>query len=921
MAYGTIYEWHYRDINAIETIIRLKQEGYSGSSTVRNSVNSGCQFEWGDSSNDIPIVYGSQVTIGVDAEIDGELAFLFDADASKHLIEIYKGGDLFWQGFVEPDSYSEPLIPAPYGIEFTAYDMLGFLSDVDFVDDEEEAYSGEMSLLELLQLILLKTGLTLTLNTATDFEETAQVEGTDYFEQHKINMDVFEGFSCFEVLTQILHGHRLQQRNGEWWIVSYTLLPAGGEITFNQYLNGDIVSEGTVAITVEDSSSWWIEGEADKNTLPAFKKFLINQDYGYVDNLLKNGDFTQVKGGSLKYWTENNTTAYVRSLNSDGDVFVYLKGTQIASPPNDGLIHDGIRINQGNGSIKLSLKYGLIGDDGISLFMMMRIKLIGDDSKVYYIKSSDNSETEEVDYIWTTDRFAITIGKSYRSTTETGAFSLDEVEDNLKSWSPILNEVPVSGKLVIELLEAFDPNQVADGCVYADVSVELLADEEDSYAGSQALTVLNSNQNNNVPDDIDLNIGVVPDISNNTVIYRGGILRADGTSARLFRSATTSYYGWAELIGRIYGSIQRSPRIAYEGAFADIVPRMNLIITHAAGGNIRLLETGISYDDTMQTISGQYVQILTNDLAGFSVSYEEDSSSSSGGSSSGGGGGTTVSTTLQAPATIKDANGNNVLELGGAVKAYYDNEVKIETNAAGVKVTGTLEADEVKSDDYQAGTSGYRIGKDPDGKSRAEVDELSVRGSLFAQEFVINQTRAQNGNMIIANSARVEKIESIAAFTSTTMTIPDSYLVRPCTIIMSIKIAQLSDILSLLQLAHVTVKMEAQGLRIGQKQYIPNASIPLSQWFTMAISYYEDDTEAAAIIDDEYVTIDEDTATINGATPSLLGTDNSSNDSTFELNEFEIIDEVAKGRVYTIGGIVLTDGIGVLISHDKYLNI
>ena len=634
MAYNTILQFEYKDINEVDTIVRVKQLDYAGAVTTRDYVSAGAKFAWGDSSNNVPVIYGSQCTVYVDSESDYEFLYLFSSNARKHLVEVTKGGQLFWIGFIEPDSWSEPLVTAPYPVEFTAYDGLGMLDNIDFVDANGDTYTGTMTMIALIQQLLGNIGITLKLNTATDFKEEQQAAGTNYFEVHKVNLEAFEGMTCFEVLEQLLEGHRIQQRNGEWWITSYTLVPAGGSITYRTYANGSDVSSGTVAQSIEDASSWWSEGEMSMNMLPALRNITLEQDYGYQKNILRNGDFSQLDAnGKPKYWVSLYAfECYVKPLSSSGDVFLYVPKQAVSIPTMETLATSINNITAGNGNIKFSIDYAVISEAGNIANVFLQISFVASGGTIYYIQK--NEETEEWEWV--------TSGTNYIQLNgfQLTGVSLADVDESFSSFTATLNALPSDGSLVIALMKPNSSYNI-DGIGFKDAKIELLLNEDDNYEGSNAITVINNQNNNNVPDNIELVIGVIPQIANNEVIYKGGILRSDGTPATGFAAGTSAFYSWAELIGRVNASMQRNPRRAYEGTFADIIPRMNLVITDANNSNLRLIETGISYDDGMQAIQGQYVEVMSLSLvAGQEADYvvKNAVSTESGSSSSGSGG-------------------------------------------------------------------------------------------------------------------------------------------------------------------------------------------------------------------------------------------------------------------------------------------
>jgi len=657
MAYGLRLRIEYKDINEVLTRINIYQDGYPGTADVRYA-HSSFKAEWGDQGSEgMPLVYGSSCTLYFDAEIDYEFLYIFAADARKHLVAIEKASSLLWTGYIEPNAWSEPLTATPYPVECTAYDMLGFLNKISFTDDLGVAYDGKKTWFDILKICLLKTGLDLTINTAIDWKELDKTEGTDLLKVHQANCDAFVGLSCYEVIEQLLHECRIMQRSGQWWIISnsnwvnetfpyFTTTPAGS------------TSSGTLNPT---ASGFWVEGEMTMEMLPAIKQLVVVQDYGYKENLAKNGSFADYNDELTRFegWINNGVTPQQRALNDDGEKYVYIPGIDYPDTFGNqgyGLITDSIekqlQVSATTSMFSLSLKYAEMGALGskISSLMFISVKLIGT-SETYYLRRSPWVRQEQ-EFEWVTagdwhygelgdDRITLKstlkqsndpkyyvwldgymhegedLPKLYYNTFENvTAYPADKIADHFESFKASVMGIPVSGTLELFLYVPYTNRPQIGGSCFTGIKIEILDEAAEKYPSTKSFKVINSLRNNYVPEDITTLIGDYPDMPNSDLIYSGGISRLDNSHTEGWAlQGDTTYYTHSELIARLMASAQRMPRQSYQARLADMIPRMNLVIEDENNPGIRLIENGITYDDRYQAIDGRYTEILTIDFS------------------------------------------------------------------------------------------------------------------------------------------------------------------------------------------------------------------------------------------------------------------------------------------------------------------
>jgi len=294
MAYGKRLQIEYKDINQVDTRVEIWQDGYAGAVTYREYAGAevACEVAWGDSgTKQLPLVYGSQVTLFFDAEVDFEFDDFFTADSRKNRILVYKNNTLFHVAYGEADTWSEPLIPAPFEVSFTGYDGLGLLKDEDFLTDAKTVYEGFKTPLEILSLILQKTPSGTLLNPLTVVKK---------------DLATYSDMNCYEVLQALFRGCRILQRSGEWWVISNDKWGAASFDYYRHDFEGTYIEDDS---TTTEFSGFWFEGQGNREFLPALKEIQVIQNFGYKPNLLKNSDFSKINdAGDFDNWTAVGVT-------------------------------------------------------------------------------------------------------------------------------------------------------------------------------------------------------------------------------------------------------------------------------------------------------------------------------------------------------------------------------------------------------------------------------------------------------------------------------------------------------------------------------------------------------------------------------------------------------------------------------------
>jgi len=638
MAYAKRLQIEYDDINNIATRIEVWQEGYAGAVETRNYASGDvcCEVSWGDSTTKrLPLIYGSQVTLYFDSETNFEFHDFFTANSRKNKILVYKNNSLFHVAFGEADTWAEPFSYPPYEVSFTGYDGLGLLKNEDFKDENKDYYEGEMTLLEILTLLLSKNGLELPFNTAVSIRPSGASAGADALTQVLKDVFTYRDLSCYDVLEALFRGCRIMQREGEWWIVNNDLWNQT-TITFRKYTAAG-AANGTV---VKDTrfAGFWMEGDGDLSFLPAMKQLNVTQDYGYLGNIIKNNNFFGFDDGVFEYWTAVGVFATQRLYDGDGNRYVYLPGKEFYDDWQHArtkyLKSHGIRLEATTNIPTFSLDFALVSYNRPAV-VMFGIHLVADSGTHYNLKVDLNTK-HEVIHVWeqtaeikpvpcedkmrkydqgwwpnkTTHRYAQEV--------KTEGWPLDEVTEHFATKSVQIKEgIPESGVLTVYLFLAHVEYALFSGGVcFRNIEFKFLDEAGEEPPVETDFFIVNDAGNNYLPEDIKIINGSLPDIDNRLTIYHGGFIMNDGSGAAVddwVWDGGGTAYGYAELIARYIAAEMKLPRLFHQSVLADSVPSLAGVWYDAVTGKY-FLEAGIIYNDRMQATEGRYIETIAWDI-------------------------------------------------------------------------------------------------------------------------------------------------------------------------------------------------------------------------------------------------------------------------------------------------------------------
>lgn len=362
----------------------------------------------------------------------------FAREITIDYITITPYNECVWSGMIAADAYEEPYMPAPYDVGFVFYDGLGKLKEIDLLNPQGDSFTGIKSQIQVLAIILAKTGLRLPINVAIDlFESKMNVgEGFTPLEQAFVNMDAFlkadgQPMDCYTALEMLLTPYCAQvfQRDNEWWIVEVDINRTNAVnrsydyYQFNEYGKKDSTKRTVTQLiehTAADASTRirFVNASQHMTVKPAYKQITIEQTTGVQITLNRNSKFadsgedeTQV----FAYWTDETGLLSAKTVQEANSLVTqaYFEGDGLNTSFTKLFEAESVEVVVGAKGARLQVSINsriICGTSSAECKMRFKVSLGG-----YYLNSLGKWQTAEafIDVVQTVNVFV-----KYDLTTE-----------------------------------------------------------------------------------------------------------------------------------------------------------------------------------------------------------------------------------------------------------------------------------------------------------------------------------------------------------------------------------------------------------------------------------------------------------------------------------------------------------------------
>ncbi len=367
------YRLEYNDLSRRGTRIDIIDKDYNGAVNIvkGDSYDPFMVTLRGENGGLFDTNIASVATLKLLSETNFQYLGLFTDDDRAFQLIYYKnfgaGYTEQWRGFITPVLYQEDYTQAHnYGIAIEATDQLATLKDEAFLYNSGDTIKGNISLIQIISLILLKTDLGIPIRVSVNIFDSQMDTGAgdDPLEQTFIDAQSYSGLSCAEVLDNILgaYGACIQQWAGYWHIRRKAEIIAS--YAYREFTaNGVYSSNGTSDKT---TSAWRWKGRSQRmQALQA--KGVINITHTLIKDIyyFTNGSFEddvpfnqQIPGFSLVLnnnsgWLSiipGNNSKQALQINSNSVNTVYGEDCYITSEAKPVIL-------QGGDNLKFSLDF------------------------------------------------------------------------------------------------------------------------------------------------------------------------------------------------------------------------------------------------------------------------------------------------------------------------------------------------------------------------------------------------------------------------------------------------------------------------------------------------------------------------------------------------------------------------------------
>ena len=123
MSMNLRYEGGFYSYSDVLYDVKIYQEGYSGAVTDVDFTDTPLTIEWQETDKLEP-VQSSSAKLQLYSDRDRQTVDIYTVKAGSVRLEVYREGNLYWSGTLDPELYEEPFAyKTDYGVELTFSDL------------------------------------------------------------------------------------------------------------------------------------------------------------------------------------------------------------------------------------------------------------------------------------------------------------------------------------------------------------------------------------------------------------------------------------------------------------------------------------------------------------------------------------------------------------------------------------------------------------------------------------------------------------------------------------------------------------------------------------------------------------------------------------------------------------------------------
>lgn len=218
-------------------------------------------------------------------------------DISTGEVHVFRHSDLYWLGYLSPETFTEPYRDAPYEVKLSAYCGLKLLKKLIY-DDSGAYYTGRLLESEIIIDILGKinhTGFTEYVNIYESNMDTAASDSPIL--QNRIDAGRFSGKYCEEVLIELLSKYNACIVHKDGGFVIYRPKELTGATVYGRVFTSMTAKTATSYTPLQyinrviNTSTLQPLPDSVRLRLPPAREVAVYQDWGYKKSWLNNYTF------------------------------------------------------------------------------------------------------------------------------------------------------------------------------------------------------------------------------------------------------------------------------------------------------------------------------------------------------------------------------------------------------------------------------------------------------------------------------------------------------------------------------------------------------------------------------------------------------------------------------------------------------
>jgi len=267
-------------------LVQIFDANFSGVST---EIFGKISFDKGSVNNILDTIRGTGLNLQLEANPLLTFDEFSDADERTYTVKVTNSTGIVFNGFLKPDGVTQSFVRDLWVVDLDFIDGLGTLKDLSFVKPDGFPFTGKLSMFQVIEACLARTGIVMTINAFCDIYYIGYA-GTNILKDTYINSERFVKvddntiMTCEDVLNSVLNIFSLCiiQENGQWWIyrpndlgISATFIDNSLNTTFIKGLYKKIGSQ------IDNFYPHHCGGNQQIQTKGAISAYRLNYKYGF----------------------------------------------------------------------------------------------------------------------------------------------------------------------------------------------------------------------------------------------------------------------------------------------------------------------------------------------------------------------------------------------------------------------------------------------------------------------------------------------------------------------------------------------------------------------------------------------------------------------------------------------------------------